>query len=145
MKQASDMVKNFFEAYERGSNSADPEPLVALYSDSFMFGGPQGAQAVKKEDFRQALPKRAGFFKMVGLAASKLVSLEETQLDDRYIMVKASWRLQFEKDGAQPVVDEIAATYILYQQGSELRIVFQLDHQDLMERVQALGLLPGKV
>lgn len=42
MKQASDMVKNFFEAYERGSNGADPEPLVALYSDSFMFGGPQG-------------------------------------------------------------------------------------------------------
>ena len=109
-----------------------------------MFAGPQGVQAIKKEDFLKVLPKRKDFFKMVGLTSSKIQRLEETRLDTNYIMVKAYWKMQFEKDPAHPITDEISATYILSQQGDSLRIVFQLDHQDLMKRVQALGLLPAK-
>lgn len=59
-------------------------------------------------------------------------------------MVKAHWQMRFEKDQEQVIVDEISATYILYQQEDLLRIVFQLDHQDLIKRGQELGLLPGK-
>jgi hypothetical protein len=59
-------------------------------------------------------------------------------------MVKAYWKMRFEKDREQPIVAEISATYILYRREDSLRIVFQLDHQDLMKRVQDLGLLPAK-
>jgi hypothetical protein len=88
------------------------------------------------EDFLKALPKRQGFFKTIGLTASKIQSLEETRLDENYVMVKASWQMRFEKEPEQAIVDEISATYILYQQEDLLRIVFQLDHQDLMKRGQ---------
>jgi hypothetical protein len=50
----------------------------------------------------------------------------------------------FEKDLEPPILAEISATYILYQQEDVLRIVFQLDHKDLMKWVQDLGLLPIK-
>lgn len=139
MQQVSDMVKAFFEGYEKGSNTPNPELIASQYSDSFMFAGPQGVQAVRKEDFLKALPKRDGFFKSVGLTSSKIQSLEETRLDDNYVLVKAYWKMQFEKGPERPVVAEIAATYLLYQQGSSLRIVLQLDHQDLMKKVQELG------
>jgi hypothetical protein len=109
-----------------------------------MFASPQGIQAVKRDDFLKVLPKRQEFFKTVGLTSSKIQSLEETRLDDNYFMVKAYWSMRFEKDPAQPIVAEISTTYILYRQGHSLRIVFQLDHQDLMRRVQDLGLLPAK-
>jgi hypothetical protein len=59
-------------------------------------------------------------------------------------MVKTYWNLRFEKGQEQPVVDETCATYILSRQEDSLRIVFQLDHQDLMKRVQDLGLLPAR-
>lgn len=144
MKQVSDRVRKFFEDYETGGSALDLELLAAQYGDPFMFAGPQGVQAVKKEDFLKALPKRQGFFKTIGLTASKIQSLEETRLDENYVMVKAHWQMRFEKDPEQVIVDEISATYILYQQEDLLRIVFQLDHQDLMKRGQALGLLPGK-
>ena len=144
MNQVSDIVRKFFEDYERDSNAPDPELIVSQYSDSFLFASPQGVQAVKRDDFLKMLPKREGFFKTVGLTSSKIQSLEETRLDDNYVLVKVSWNMRFEKDREQPIVDEISATYILYQQEGLLWIVFQLDHQDLMKRVQDLGLLPIK-
>jgi hypothetical protein len=139
MQQVSNMVKAFFEDYEKGSNTPSPELIASQYSDSFMFASPQGAQAVRKEDFLKALPKRDAFFKAVGLTSSKIQSLEETRLDDSYVLVKAYWEMQFEKGPERPVVAEIAATYLLYQQGPVLRIVLQLDHQDLMKKVQEFG------
>jgi hypothetical protein len=148
MEQVSDIVRKFFEDYERSVNASNlegaPELIASRYSDSFIFAGPQGAQAVKKEDFLKALPKRQWFFKTVGLTSSTIRSLEETCLDDNYVMVKAYWNMRFEKEAEQPVVAETSATYILCQEESSLRIVFQLDHQDLMKTAQDLGLLPAK-
>jgi hypothetical protein len=150
MKQASDIVRKFFEDYERSINASasdsegSPEVIASRYSDTFMFAGPQGAQAVKKEDFLKALPKRQWFFKTIGLTSSTIQSLEETRLDDSYVMVKAYWNMRFEKEAEQPIVAETSATYILRQEESSLRIVFQLDHQDLMKTAQDLGLLPAK-
>ena len=150
MKQASDIVRKFFEDYERSINASasdsegSPELIASRYSDLFMFAGPQGAQAVKKEDFLKALPKRQLFFKTIGLTSSTIQSLEETPLDNNYVMVKAYWNIRFEKDAEQPTVAETSATYILRQEESSLRVVFQLDHQDLMKTAQDLGLLPAK-
>lgn len=144
MKQVSDLVRKFFEDYERSTNTSRPELLESQYNDAFMFAGLQGAQAIKRDEFLQGLPKREGFFKTIGLTSSKIKGLEETRLDDHYLLVKAYWEMHFEKSTGQPILDEISATYLLYQQADELRIVFQLDHQDLMKRVEELGLLPGK-
>jgi hypothetical protein len=144
MKQVSDMVEKFFEEFERGTNASGPELVESQYGDVFMFAGPQGVQAIKRDDFLKALPKRVGFFKTIGLTSSKIRALEETRLDDKYVMVKVYWEMRFEKAGGQPTVDEISATYLLYQQADGLRIVFQLDHQDLMKRVEELGLSPAK-
>lgn len=144
MNQVSNIVRKFFADYERGSNAPEPELVAAQYSDAFLFAGPQGGQAIKKDDFLKALPKRAAFFKTVGLTASKIQSLEETRLDDNYLLVKVSWEMRFEKDRQPPIVAEISATYILYQREDLLRIVFQLDHQDLVKRVQDLGLLTAR-
>lgn len=51
--------------------------------------------------------------------------------------------MRFENGSGPPTIAENSATYLLFQQGDALRIVFQLDHQALMQRVQDLGLLPA--
>jgi hypothetical protein len=144
MNQASNIVREFFESFEKASNALDLEILGSQYGDSFMFASPQGAQSIKKDDFLRVLPKRKGFFKNIGLISSKITELEETRLDKNYVMVKAYWNMKFEKNLGQSIVDEISATYILFQQENILQIVFQFDHQDLTKRVQELGLLPAK-
>lgn len=144
MTRVSDNVRIFFEGFEKASNILDLELLGLQYSDSFMFASPQGAQPVKKDDFLKVLPKRKGFFKTIGLISSKITALEETQLDENYIMVKAHWNMYFEKNSGESITDEISTTYVLFQQEKILKIVFQLDHQDLTKRVQELGLLLAK-
>jgi hypothetical protein len=141
----SELVRRFFEEYERHTNALDPEQLASRYSEAFMFADPYGTRTVKREEFLQVLPKRAGFFKAIGLASSTVHAIEETRLDPNYVLAKVYWKVHFEKEAMRPVKDEISATYLLHQQNDGLRIVFQLDHQDLVKRVQDIGLFPARV
>jgi hypothetical protein len=142
MAEASQAVKTFFEAYARATSSLDPAFLEAAYAESFLFAGPAGAQAVKREDFLKVVPKRKAFFTAVGLAASEVSGLEETVLDAHHLLVKAHWTFRFEKEAGRSILEPGATTYVLRRQDGRLRIVFQLDHQDLTKRVQELGLTP---
>lgn len=141
MQRASERVKTFFDQYELNIAGSDPVVLAAQYGDSFVFAGPQGTQAVKRDDFVKVLPKRQGFFKAVGLRLSTIVALEEASLDDCCVLVKAQWRLRFEPT-AMPATDvDVSALYLLQQDPNGLRIVFQRDYDDLTKRVQELGLV----
>ena len=59
------------------------EQIVACYADVFMFGGPEGVQCVKKEDFLKVLPRRKEFFRSLGLVCSNIHSLEGSTLDSK--------------------------------------------------------------
>ena len=141
MPRASERVKAFFNQYERNIGGSDPAVIAAQYGESFVFAGPHGTQAVKRDDFVKVLPKRQGFFKSVGLRSSTVVALEETSVDDCCVLVKAQWRLRFEPT-ARPASDiDVSAMYLLQQEPDGLRIVFQRDYDDLTKRVQELGLV----
>ena len=133
-------VREFFDGYEKANAEFDIRNIAALYADVFMFGGPQGVQCVKKEDFVRVLPKRKEFFRSVGLVSSKIESLEASNLDSKYVLVKAVWKLRFESSTGLHVDSENSTTYILARTDDSFQIVVQLDHQDLMKKVQDLGL-----
>ena len=145
MQPASERVKAFFDQYESNLGGPDPAAITAQYGESFVFAGPQGTQAVRRDDFVKVLPKRQGFFRSAGLRTSRVVALEEAGFDGCCVLVKVQWRLQFES-AAAPITDlDLFATYLLQQQPDGLRIVFQLDHDDLTKRVQELGLVERAV
>ena len=141
MNLVSIIVQNFFDGFEESSNTLNLEMLGSQYCDSFMFAGPAGAIPIKKDDFLKILPKRYDFFKKIGLVSSKMIALETTQLDKNYFLVRVNWEMRFEKIGEQPILEIISATYVLIQRENKLQIIFQLDHQDLMERIKELGLM----
>jgi hypothetical protein len=133
-------VREFFAGYEKANAEFEVPKIAALYADVFMFGSPQGVQCVKKEDFVRILPKRKDFFRSVGLVSSKIESLEASNLDSKYVLVKAVWKIRFECSTRVPMDSENSTTYILAGTDDSFQIVFQLDHQDLMKKVQELGL-----
>jgi hypothetical protein len=142
MAEASKAIKDFFDAYAKATGALDLAFLESAYGETFMFVGPSGVQAVNRADFLKVVPRRQEFFRTAGLVRSEIRGLEETRLDETHTMVQAYWTLRFEKDPGRPIIDEIAATYVLRRQDS-WQIVLQLDHQDLTKRVQELGLLPA--
>jgi hypothetical protein len=143
MADVSEAVRRFFNDYVKAADSLDLAFLGSAYSDSFLFAGPSGTQTVKRDDFLRVLPRRKDFFLEAGLTSSLIQSLEETRLDDSYVMVKTRWSMRFEKVDPPPVLLESSATYVLRREGDAVRIVFQLDHQDLMQRIRDLGLIPA--
>ena len=143
MAEATKAIREFFDAYARATGSLDLSFLGTAYGETFMFAGPGGVQVVKRDDFLKVVPKRGAFFRAAGLIASEVGRLEEMRLDVKHTMVQAQWNLRFEEGAWAPIIDEIAATYILRRQENSLQIVFQLDHQDLTKRMEELGLLPA--
>ena len=131
-------VEEFFRRYEQANNDFDVELIAKLYADTFMFGNPQGVQAVKKEEFIKVLPRRKDFMMTAGLVSSRVDSAEASTLDSKYILVRTVWNMRFRTNNGDEVARKTSATYILSSSGDSFEIVFQLDHQDLMKIVQGL-------
>jgi ketosteroid isomerase-like protein len=131
-------VEQFFRRYEQANNDFDVQLIAKLYADTFMFGNPQGVQAVKKEEFIKVLPRRKDFMKTAGLVSSRVDSAEASTLDSKYILVRTVWNMRFRTNNGDEVARKTSATYILSSSGDSFEIVFQLDHQDLMKIVQDL-------
>jgi ketosteroid isomerase-like protein len=124
-------VKDFFLQYERANTSSDVLAISSLYADTFMFGGPKGVQAIKKEDFLKVIPKMKAHFSAMGLSETHLQTVEATSIDSNFLLAKAAWKMTIQSSGGGKYVDAFA-TYILAQSQAEaLCIVFQIDHQDL--------------
>lgn len=145
MEQISDVIRTFFEDFERASNTFEPDLLASQFSDPFMAADPNGnIQVVKKDDFIAGIAKRQAFFYSIGFQFVKIVPLDETRLDTHYVMVKAHAQMRFEKTPGQPIDLNSDSVYILFIKGDEQKIVFQLTHEDLMKIMQEHGLLPTK-
>lgn len=144
MNHENSGVQAFFKAYETATSSQDLSLIEALYSETFMLGSPQGTSVVKRDGFLNVLAQRSGFLRSIGWSYTRIETIQETRLDERYTLVNLVWMMRFEKADAQPIFNPTAASYILSREGGELRIVFQIDHQDLAQRAQELGLLPRK-
>jgi hypothetical protein len=131
-------AEEFFRLYEQANRDFDVQLIAKLYADTFMFGNPQGVQAVKKEDFLKVLPRRKEFMKTAGLLSSRVDSVQASTLDSKYVLVKTVWNMSFRGTNTDEVTRKTSATYVLSNIGESFEIVLQLDHQDLMKIVQDL-------
>lgn len=138
-QQMSEMTaEEFFRVYEKANRESDVELVSKLYADTFLFAGPQGVQAVKKEDFLKVLPRRKEFMKTAGLVSSQVESVEATKLDSKYILAKTVWKMRVRANDGGEVFTRTAATYVLSAAGESYEIVFQVDHQDLGKTLEAV-------
>ena len=135
----SDEIRKFFDTFEQSNAAGDIDRLVALYADPFMSADSTGVRVVKASEFRMALPKRKQLFSAIGCTSTKLLSVEETPLDDCYVMARTVWRWEFSKP-AEPI--ELPSTYIVRRDGETPQIVFYLTG-DVMSVLRSRGLLPS--
>ena len=128
-------VRAFFEEYEIAIATSDASKIAAHYADTFLFGGPQGVQCVKKDEFLKVIPRRKEYFSSIGLLSSKMTSVEELGLDARYLLARTAWKMVLKHPAGMKEI-ETSATYVLEKKDERLAIVFQIDHQDLAAKVK---------
>jgi hypothetical protein len=89
MNQITDVVKRFFEDFERSSNTFESDLIAAQFSDTFMAADPSGRiQVVKKDKFIAGISKRQAFLQSVGFKSVTIRVLKEKQLDEHYTLAK---------------------------------------------------------
>ena len=140
----AERVQDFFRIYQQANADFDVDKLAKCYADVFLFAGPAGVRAVSKSDFVKVLPHRKDFFRSIGLVSSTVKSIDTSALDSRYTLAKVTWSMQLNRGTEPPVGVETFATYILSATDDRFEVVVQVDHQDLAQRLQELGLAPSK-
>jgi len=141
MHGVSDIVREFFERYERSRNTMDAGLIGEQYADAFTFAGPAGARIAEKQAVVAGLSKGHQFLKTLGHGSTRLVSLSEMALDGHYTLVRASFVWRFEKPAAAPIDVELDSTFILFIKDAIARIVFQHEHEDFQDALRARGVL----
>ena len=134
-------IKAFFEGVEQASNTLDLELIDTQFADQFIFADPNGTHVIEKQKFLPALPKRLEFFKSLGHQSTRILSLDETPIDNQYTMIKAHFLMRFQKTSGQTTEAKVDSTYILFLKGGSPTIVMHIEHEDLKEAMQARGLL----
>jgi hypothetical protein len=137
----NDKLKKFFEGVEKASNTLDLDLIGSQYADQFIFADPNGARVVEKQKFLPFLPKRREFFKALGHQSTKVLSLEETLIDNQYTMVKAHFLLQFQKIAGEIKEINLDSTYILFTKWDAPKIVMHIEPEDVQQAMKDRGLL----
>ena len=142
MSSPSAVVQQFFEQYERSRTTLDLGVIGAQYPDVAMFADPSGARATEKQAILASVPKGAAFLKALGHKSTKVVSLDEARLDERYVMARVRFEWRFEKAPAAAIDVPIETTFVLRVEAGAAQIVFQLEHQSFQQALRAYGVLP---
>jgi len=148
MTIAATPLARFFETYQQ-ANAGQGASVAALFADTFLAAGPDGARAVPATAFVAVLEKRRELFARLGSQPAELVALEESPLDSRYALAKTRWRMTFRSEGhsreAQPCEAwaeesfEVHSTFLV-DLASE-RILVYLAHQDIFAILRERGIL----
>ena len=135
-------LRGFFEGFAASSNAGDIDALARLYAPTIMVAAPTGAHVVSSADLTRAIPQRRRMLDALGCRRTSLAGLEETPLDDRYTLVRAEWRWDFEPAGGAPTALTLPSTFIVDRSGDAPRIVVYVMHQDLTVVLRDRGLAP---
>jgi hypothetical protein len=144
MTTVTPVVQGFFDQYEQSRSALNIELIASQYPDSFMFAGPNGARIVDKPAILEAFSKGQQFLAAAGHKSTKVVSLDETRLDDHYALVRVQFVWRFEKASAPPIDVKVDSTFILHLNHGAPRIVFQHEREDFQQALRASGVLPAK-
>jgi hypothetical protein len=142
MTAASSVVREFFSQYARSRSAQDIGLIAAQYPDSFMFAGPKGVRVAEKPAVLAAFPKGQEFLKSLGHQSTEVLALDETKMDDHYVLVRAVFAWQFQRVPAARIDVKVDSTFILYLDQGVPKIVFQHEREDFREALRASGVLP---
>ena len=145
MGAASPIVQEFFDQYARGRSAPDVHLIASQYPESFMMAGPAGVRVAGQASIRAAFAKGQEFLKALGHKATTVRRLDETKLDDRYLVVRAQFVWGFDSSPRSSTDVNVDSTFILYVNQGAVTIVFQHEHEDFQEALRAHGVLPPKL
>jgi hypothetical protein len=126
-------ASRFFAAYERNIAEGNIGALAAQFAESYLNGSPHGCQILQSADLAAGLPRRRQMLNSLGCGPSRLISLTEIPLGERFVLAQTRWA--FEVDGAEDSIT-VNSSFVL-EIGEPVRIVAYIAHQNLVAMLKA--------
>jgi hypothetical protein len=138
-------VLEFFDRYQRGADTSDPDVVRDCFAETFLDLDPRGAGPVPREALIQALPGRAQPFATIGVEALELTELSEQPLDELHTMVTTTWRARIAPDAPDAAPLELPSQFLLRRHDASWQILVHLTSTDLAAVLaERTGRTPGK-
>jgi hypothetical protein len=124
-------ILEFFETYQRGADTSDPDIVRTCFAESFLNLDPHSAGPVHREDLLRTLPQRAQMFTAIGVEALVLTELSEQPLDDLHTLASTNWTARHSADAQDRTPLELPSRFLLRRHGDSWQIVAYLSCTDL--------------
>ena len=124
-------VVTFFDRYQQGADTADPDVVRGCFAETFLNLDPTSAGTVPREALIQALPARTRLFASIGIEALQLTELTEQPLDELHTMAATTWSARFAADAADPTPLALPSRFLLRRHADSWQIVAYLSSTDL--------------
>ena len=135
-------ASRFLQLYAQRTSEDDISALVSLFADPFFSVDPNGTRCLRVDDFAAALPKKKLLFDRLGCKPAVLTSLQETQLDARYVLARTTWRFEFALANTEETEEILADSTFLIDTGKDdFKIALYMAHQDIMQVLRDRGIL----
>ena len=138
MNRISTEVERLFNEYEKYANDGgSAQDASRQFAEVFMAADSTGGRVVSAADLSKTVALKRKLLEGAGGHRTRLASMEERPLGDRYVLVETKWVMEFETG------EEIAlrSTFIVHRAEDGLKIVFYLAHQNLMAVLKERGIL----
>ena len=122
-------IGQFFADFERASADQAWDRYGSMFLPTFLNLDPDTAAAVARDDLIAFLPHRKGLFERAGATGTTLTDLEIETLDERHVLARTTWAVQFNEQH-HPVV--LRSTFTLRREDG-WRIAVYLNHESLLE------------
>lgn len=129
-------VQKLFDRYEEALNALDADKQAALFTENFVSAGPQGSIALGKNQFLEMAKQAAGFYKNAGHISTRILSIDEAPISDKYSLVNVHWASTFTANRQV----EFDVTYIVQNLQDDSKIIMFITHQDEQQAMKELGL-----
>ena len=117
-----------------------PEALAALYSETFIVGGPTGSHAFTNDDrFIEWLRQLGDFNRQHGMRALTALSISDLTLSPIHTLATVTWGARFEKTGDRVI--EFDISYLLEKAQDGWRVLSYISQSDQTEEMTRAGLL----
>jgi hypothetical protein len=135
---SSDVAAFFADFETRSNDPAADAASPSQFAEVFLSAYRNAVHAVPRAAFAAALPKRRELFACIGLKRTRLTSIDETPLDDLYVLVATEWTMELEQSDG-PKALPFRSTFLLRRTDEGLEIVFYLNHQDVAAVIKELA------
>lgn len=141
MNTITPAIKDFFDRYAQGRTAQDIDVIASQYPDEFMTAGPNGVRVAQKAAVVAGFTNGREFLKTLGHESTEVLSLDESRIDEHYVLVRASFVWRFRRASMPSAEAKVDSTFILYFDEDAPRIVFQHEHHEFLQALRAGGVL----